>query len=49
MPTLEARERELVDQMSRRLVAALLHAPLATLREDETGDRERAARELFAL
>lgn len=49
MPTLEEHERELVDQMSRRLVAALLHAPLATLREDETGDRERAARELFAL
>jgi glutamyl-tRNA reductase len=49
MPTLEDHERELVDQMSRRLVAALLHAPLATLREDETGDRERAARELFAL
>lgn len=49
MPLLEEHERELVDQMSRRLVAALLHAPLATLREDETGDRERAARELFAL
>lgn len=49
MPALEEHERELVDQMSRRLVAALLHAPLSTLREDETGDHERAARELFAL
>jgi glutamyl-tRNA reductase len=49
MPALEEHERELVDQMSRRLVAALLHAPLSTLRDDESGDRERAARELFAL
>ena len=49
MPHLQPHERELVDQMSRRLVAGLLHAPLATLRDDQTGDGERAARELFGL
>ncbi len=43
------RERELVEQMSQRLVAGLLHQPLAVLREDGTGEAERAARTLFAL
>jgi glutamyl-tRNA reductase len=42
-------ERELVVQMSHRLVAGLLHAPLVTLKEDSTGDLERAARALFSL
>lgn len=42
-------ERELVEQMSHRLVSGLLHAPLATLREDASGDLERAARTLFSL
>ncbi len=42
-------ERDLVVQMSHRLVAGLLHAPLVTLREDATGDAERAARSLFGL
>jgi glutamyl-tRNA reductase len=42
-------ERELVEQMSHRLVAGLLHAPLASLRDDETGELERAARTLFSL
>jgi len=46
---LEDHDRELVEQMSHRLVAGLLHAPLAMLRDDQTGDRERAARELFSL
>jgi glutamyl-tRNA reductase len=46
---LEDHERELVEQMSQRLVAGLLHAPLATLRDDTDGDLERAARALFAL
>jgi len=49
MPHLEVHDRDLVEQMSRRLVAGLLHAPLATLREDESGEREQAARDLFAL
>jgi len=42
-------QRELVEQMSHRLVAGLLHDPLVTLREDATGDLERAARTLFSL
>lgn len=49
MPHLEAHDRELVEQMTRRLVAGLLHAPLATLRDDHAGEHERAARDLFAL
>ena len=39
----------LVEQMSHRLVAAILHAPLAALNGDTTGDLERAARQLFDL
>ena len=46
---LEQRERELVEQMSQRLIAGLLHDPLVELRDDDTGDAERAARTLFAL
>ena len=42
-------ERELVEQMSQRLIAGLLHDPLVALRDDDTGDAERAARTLFAL
>ena len=49
MPHIGEHDRDLVDQMSRRLVAGLLHSPLATLREDESGEHERAARDLFAL
>jgi len=42
-------ERDLLIQMSHRLVAGLLHTPLVTLREDASGDAERAARSLFGL
>ena len=42
-------ERALVAQMSQRLVAGLLHAPLVRLRDDDTGELEQAARALFAL
>jgi len=42
-------EQELVEQMSRRLVAGLLHRPLESLREDADGDLTRAARTLFSL
>lgn len=42
-------EREAVVQMSRRLVAGLLHVPLTALREDASGDLDRAVRMLFAL
>jgi hypothetical protein len=38
-----------VEQMSHRLVAALLHAPLSALSSDVDGELEPAARELFAL
>jgi glutamyl-tRNA reductase len=46
---LATHERELVEQMSRRLVAGLLHRPIATLRDDADGELERATRSLFAL
>ena len=46
---LTAAERALVVQMSQRLVAGLLHAPIVQLRDDDTGELERAARALFAL
>jgi glutamyl-tRNA reductase len=42
-------DRDLVEPMSRRQVPGLLHAPIVTLRDDETGDLEAAARTLFAL
>lgn len=42
-------ERHLIEQMSHRLVAGILHAPLAALNADPSGDLERAARDLFAL
>ena len=38
-----------IDQMSHRLVAALIHAPLAALNQDPSPDLERAARELFGI
>jgi glutamyl-tRNA reductase len=48
-PELVPEQQTAIEQMSHRLVAAILHAPLAALREDVTGDRDRAARELFGL
>jgi glutamyl-tRNA reductase len=42
-------ERAVVEQMSHRLVAALLHAPLAALHDDDAGSLERAARDLFGV
>jgi glutamyl-tRNA reductase len=42
-------ERHLIEQMSHRLVAGILHAPLAALNADTSGELERAARDLFAL
>lgn len=42
-------DRQLIEQMSHRLVAAILHAPLAALNADDSGDLERAARDLFGL
>lgn len=49
LPDLAAEDRALVEQMSHRLVAALLHAPLAALHADEAGRLERPARDLFGV
>ena len=47
IPSLSEQDRELVDQMSHRLVAGILHAPRSRLRLDDSGELGRAARELF--
>jgi len=49
LPDLAPDDLEVVEQMSHRLVAALLHAPLVALNDDGSGELERAARELFGL
>ncbi len=49
LPSLSAEDRAVVDQMSHRLVAGILHAPRSRLRQDDSGDLGRAARELFGL
>jgi glutamyl-tRNA reductase len=49
LPELGDDDRRLVEQMSHRLVSGILHAPLAALNADETGELERAARDLFHL
>ena len=49
LPSLSEEDRALVDQMSHRLVAGILHAPRSRLRLDDSGDLGRAARELFGL
>ena len=49
LPDLPAEDRELIEQMTHRLVGGILHAPLAALNTDTSGDLERAARDLFGL
>jgi glutamyl-tRNA reductase len=49
LPDLAAEDLALVEQMSHRLVASILHAPLSALTADERGELEPAARELFGL
>lgn len=49
LPDLATEERSAIEQMSHRLVAGILHAPLDALNSDPSGDLERAARELFRL
>lgn len=49
LPDLSPEALALVEQMSHRLVAGILHQPLAALNADQSGDLERAARELFRL
>jgi glutamyl-tRNA reductase len=49
LPGLDEEELAAVEQMSHRLVASILHAPLTALSADEAGELEPAARELFGL
>jgi glutamyl-tRNA reductase len=49
LPGLGDDELAVVEQMSHRLVASILHAPLTALSADEAGELEPAARELFGL
>ncbi|MBI3750133.1 MAG: hypothetical protein HY263_00530 [Chloroflexi bacterium] len=49
LPDLGPEDLAVVEQMSHRLVAALLHAPLTALSSDTDGELEPAARELFGL
>jgi glutamyl-tRNA reductase len=49
LPELSDEELAVVEQMSHRLVAALLHAPLSALTGDDDGQLEPAARALFGI
>jgi glutamyl-tRNA reductase len=49
LPTLDDRERRLVEAFSERLVAGLLHRPSAVLRDDVDGSAADAAARLFGL
>jgi glutamyl-tRNA reductase len=49
LPDLAPEDLAVIEQMSHRLVASILHAPLTALTSDEDGDLEHAARELFGL
>lgn len=47
LPDLPEKERSLIEQMSNRLVAGILHAPRSALNTDESGQLAQAARDLF--
>ena len=49
IPNLSDHDRAMIEQMSHRLVAGILHAPKSALRLDESGTLSRAAWELFGL
>ena len=49
LPDLSEQDRAVIEQMSHRLVAGILHAPKSALRLDENGTLGRAAWELFGL
>ncbi|MFN8149003.1 MAG: hypothetical protein U0R76_16270 [Candidatus Nanopelagicales bacterium] len=49
LPDLDPHARELIETMSHRLVAGILHGPRTALRDDADGDLERAVRTLFGL
>ncbi len=47
LPGLAEKERSLIEQMTHRLVADILHAPRSALNSDDGGQLARVARELF--
>jgi len=47
LPDLAEKDRSLIEQMSNRLVADILHAPRSALNSDDSGQLAQAARELF--
>ena len=49
LPELDMRQRALIDQFSRQLVAGLLHQPSKRLREGPRGSSVELARELFGV
>jgi glutamyl-tRNA reductase len=48
LPDVAEKDRALIEQMSNRLVAAILHGPRSALNADDSGELARAARDLFA-
>ncbi len=46
---LDPRQARLVDQLSRQLVADVLHEPLEAMRDDRSGEQRESARRLFKL
>ncbi len=47
LPDLAEKDRSLIEQMSHRLVAGILHAPRSALNSDDSGRLAEAARKLF--
>ena len=47
LPGIAEKDRSLIEQMSHRLVAGILHAPRSALNTDESGELAQAARDLF--
>jgi glutamyl-tRNA reductase len=47
LPGVAEKDRSLIEQMSHRLVAGILHAPRSALNSDESGELAQAARNLF--
>jgi glutamyl-tRNA reductase len=47
LPDVAEKDRSLIEQMSHRLVAGILHAPRSALNTDESGELAQAARDLF--
>ena len=47
LPDVAEKDRSLIEQMSHRLVAGILHAPRSALNTDENGALAQAARDLF--